>query len=96
MREADLERTPISLQAGILKRNHIGDMVRFLRDGTLVHLLPEWEVRPGRTAPAIWAVYPPKKTVSSKVRGFHRLLLGRLQSGRLWGKLSRVAQIRFV
>ncbi|ALL67333.1 Transcriptional regulator, LysR family [Paraburkholderia caribensis MBA4] len=41
-----------------------------LRDGKLVHLLPEWDVQPTRAAPAVWAVYPRKKTVSSKVRTF--------------------------
>lgn len=41
-----------------------------LREGRLIHLLPEWEARAGRTEPAIWAVYPPKKIVSSKVRAF--------------------------
>lgn len=41
-----------------------------LRDGKLVHLLPEWDVQPTRAVPAIWAVYPRKKTVSSKVRTF--------------------------
>ncbi|MGU7785105.1 substrate binding domain-containing protein [Burkholderia sp. PU8-34] len=41
-----------------------------IRDGRLLHLLPDWAVQPSRAAPAIWAVYPPKKTVSSKVRAF--------------------------
>jgi DNA-binding transcriptional LysR family regulator len=41
-----------------------------LRDGKLLHLLPGWEAQPSKAAPAIWAVYPPKKTVSSKVRAF--------------------------
>ncbi|WP_206999038.1 LysR family transcriptional regulator [Trinickia mobilis] len=41
-----------------------------LRDGKLVRLLPEWEAQPTKAVPAIWAVYPPKKTVSSKVRAF--------------------------
>jgi DNA-binding transcriptional LysR family regulator len=41
-----------------------------LRKGELVRLLPEWEAQTSRAAPAIWAVYPPKKTVSSKVRAF--------------------------
>ncbi|WP_186100947.1 LysR family transcriptional regulator [Burkholderia gladioli] len=41
-----------------------------LRDGRLVHLLADWDVQTARTASAIWAVYPPKKTVSSKVRAF--------------------------
>lgn len=41
-----------------------------LRDGRLIRVLPEWEARTGRDEPAIWAVYPPKKIVSSKVRAF--------------------------
>jgi DNA-binding transcriptional LysR family regulator len=41
-----------------------------LRDGRLQHALPEWEARTGRAEPAVWAVYPPKKIVSSKVRAF--------------------------
>ncbi len=41
-----------------------------LREGRLVRALPEWEARTGRDEPAIWAVYPPKKIVSSKVRAF--------------------------
>jgi DNA-binding transcriptional LysR family regulator len=45
----------------------IGDA---LRDGKLVQLLPGWEAQPTKAVPAIWAVYPPKKTVSSKVRAF--------------------------
>ncbi|WP_144156727.1 LysR family transcriptional regulator [Paraburkholderia sp. BCC1885] len=41
-----------------------------LREGRLQHALPEWEARIGRAEPAVWAVYPPKKIVSSKVRAF--------------------------
>ena len=41
-----------------------------LRGGRLVHVLEQWEARTGRGEPAIWAVYPPKKIVSSKVRAF--------------------------
>lgn len=41
-----------------------------LREGRLQHALPEWEARTGRAEPAVWAVYPPKKIVSSKVRAF--------------------------
>ncbi|MGF6855906.1 LysR substrate-binding domain-containing protein [Paraburkholderia sp. CI3] len=40
------------------------------RKGKLVQILPEWEAQPTRAAPAVWGVYPPKKTVSSKVRAF--------------------------
>ncbi|HBK45035.1 MAG TPA: LysR family transcriptional regulator [Xanthomonadaceae bacterium] len=41
-----------------------------LRAGQLIHLLPDWQAQVGRGAPAIWAIYPPKKKVSSKVRAF--------------------------
>ncbi|MFP6562797.1 LysR substrate-binding domain-containing protein [Paraburkholderia sp. B3] len=41
-----------------------------IREGRLMRVLPDWEARPTRAEPAIWAVYPPKKTVSSKVRAF--------------------------
>jgi DNA-binding transcriptional LysR family regulator len=41
-----------------------------LRDGRLAHALSVWEARTARAEPAIWAVYPPKKIVSSKVRAF--------------------------
>jgi DNA-binding transcriptional LysR family regulator len=41
-----------------------------LREGKLVRLLPAWEAQPTRGTPGIWAVYPAKKTVSSKVRAF--------------------------
>ncbi len=41
-----------------------------LRSGALIHVLPDWEAQTPRAAPAIWAVYPPKKVVSSKVRAF--------------------------
>ncbi len=43
---------------------------RALREGKLVRLLPGWEAQPTRAAPAVWGVYPPKKTVASKVRAF--------------------------
>ncbi|MEX3929308.1 LysR family transcriptional regulator [Paraburkholderia sp. BR10936] len=41
-----------------------------LRAGSLARLLPEWEAQATHAEPAIWAVYPRKKTVSSKVRAF--------------------------
>lgn len=41
-----------------------------LRAARLQHVLPEWEARTGRAEPAVWAAYPPKKIVSSKVRAF--------------------------
>ncbi|MEX3968169.1 LysR substrate-binding domain-containing protein [Paraburkholderia sp. EG286B] len=41
-----------------------------LRARRLQQVLPEWEARSGRADPAVWAAYPPKKVVSSKVRVF--------------------------
>jgi len=41
-----------------------------LRSGELIHLLPDWQAQVGRRPGSVWAVYPPKKTVSSKVRAF--------------------------
>ena len=49
-----------------------------LSEGRLTHLLPEWEVRSSREEAAIWAVYPRKKTVSSKVRSFIDFLAEKL------------------
>ncbi|MDB5776937.1 MAG: LysR family transcriptional regulator [Herbaspirillum sp.] len=41
-----------------------------LREGRLIRALPDWEAHPRRQQPSIWVLYPPKKTVSSKVRAF--------------------------
>ncbi len=41
-----------------------------LKAGELVQILPGWEVQIGRSLGAVWAIYPPKKKVSSKVRAF--------------------------
>jgi DNA-binding transcriptional LysR family regulator len=41
-----------------------------LRDKRLIHVLPQWEAHAQRQQPSIWVLYPPKKTVSSKVRAF--------------------------
>ncbi len=41
-----------------------------LKTGTLLHILPDWEAQVGHSPADIWAVYPPKKKVSSKVRAF--------------------------
>lgn len=41
-----------------------------LREGKLVQLLPGWEARTSTATPGVWGVYPPRKTVSTKVRAF--------------------------
>ncbi|WP_414448163.1 LysR substrate-binding domain-containing protein [Burkholderia sp. 22PA0099] len=53
-----------------------------LDDGRLVALLPGWEARLKNAAPAVWAVYPRKKTVSSKVRAFIDFYAGLLANDR--------------
>jgi DNA-binding transcriptional LysR family regulator len=55
-----------------------------LRSGQLVHLLPHWEAHATRTDPAIWAVYPPKKTVSSKVRAFVDFYVQKFKQKNYW------------
>ncbi|CAB3785597.1 LysR family transcriptional regulator [Paraburkholderia fynbosensis] len=41
-----------------------------LGDGRLIHVCPAWDIQPTTQEASIWAVYPRKKTVSSKVRSF--------------------------
>jgi DNA-binding transcriptional LysR family regulator len=57
-----------------------------LRSGLLVALLAEWvwAVRPG-PEPAIWAVYPPKRVVSPKVRVFIDFVAERIKRETGWG-----------
>lgn len=47
-------------------------------DGKLHILLDEWQASSERGGADIWALYPPKKTVSSKVRAFVDFFAGRL------------------
>jgi DNA-binding transcriptional LysR family regulator len=65
--QAALELALAGCGLALLPEWLVGDAVR---DARLVHVLPQWEARTGRNEPAIWAVYPPKKIVSSKVRAF--------------------------
>lgn len=65
--EALLDLAEAGAGVALLPSWSLGDS---LRAGRLVRLLPEWEAHIGGSDPAVWAVYPPKKTVSSKVRAF--------------------------
>lgn len=38
--------------------------------GRMVRILSDWEIRGGRAPEAVWAIYPPKRVVSTKVRAF--------------------------
>jgi DNA-binding transcriptional LysR family regulator len=56
-----------------------------LRTGRLTPLLAGWECDIARgPQPAIWGVYPPKKTVSPKVRAFLDFLAGRYGKPPYW------------
>jgi DNA-binding transcriptional LysR family regulator len=65
--EAVMELVIADCGFGLLPAWSIGPA---LKAGKLVRLLPDWEVQATRSEPAIWGVYPPKKTVSTKVRAF--------------------------
>lgn len=57
-----------------------------LNSGELVHLLQEWQAQVGRSSPVdIWAVYPPKRTVSSKVRAFVDFYAEIFEAPGYWG-----------
>lgn len=49
-----------------------------IEQGLLQRILPKWHFGYGRNDISIWAVYPPKKTVSSKVRSFIDFLAEKL------------------
>ncbi|MFM0312293.1 LysR family transcriptional regulator [Paraburkholderia sp. RL17-383-BIF-A] len=49
-----------------------------LGDGRLTRILPDWDIRSSREEASVWAVYPRKKTVSSKVRSFIDFLAEKL------------------
>lgn len=60
-----------------------------LRDGRLVPLMTnrQWTLSPG-SPPAIYGVYPPKKTVSTKVRAFMDFMAQRIGSPPYWERAN--------
>jgi len=58
-----------------------------IREGRLVPLLPgrEWAIAPGPER-AIWGIYPPKKTVSPKVRAFLAFFAARFGKPPYWDR----------
>jgi DNA-binding transcriptional LysR family regulator len=70
------------LGIGLLPTWLIGDDIR---EGRLTSLLPAWEwfIATGAER-AIWAVYPPKKVVSPKVRCFVEFLADRFGRPPYW------------
>lgn len=58
--------------------------------GQLTALLPEWDVRYTQENVSIWAVYPPKKTVSSKVRSFIDFLIEKYGDAPYWNNHTSV------
>jgi DNA-binding transcriptional LysR family regulator len=55
-----------------------------LESGRLVNVLPAWDFRMAPEEASIWAVYPRKKTVSSKVRSFIDFLVQRIGEPPYW------------
>lgn len=55
-----------------------------VRAGRLMPVLSNWEVQCQRSTEAIWAVYPRKKTVSSKVRSFIDFLVEQIGDPPYW------------
>ncbi|WP_248807067.1 LysR family transcriptional regulator [Pseudomonas sp. MWU13-2100] len=55
-----------------------------LRQGELVHWLPDWQAQATQIAASLWFVYPPKRTVSSKVRSFIDFMLERIGTPPYW------------
>ena len=55
-----------------------------LASGALVRWLPEWQVQATQVPASLWLVYPPKRTVSSKVRCFIDFMVERVGSPAYW------------
>ncbi|MBV8626176.1 MAG: LysR family transcriptional regulator [Herbaspirillum sp.] len=60
---------------------------RSLESKELIQVLPEWDVHGAKGESAIWAVYPPKKNVSSKVRAFVDFYADLFCTDDYWAKL---------
>ena len=50
----------------------------------LVHWLPDWHVQATQVPASLWLVYPPKRTVSSKVRCFIDFMVEHVGSPAYW------------
>lgn len=61
--------------------NSIWLVHRELTDGTLVRVLPEYEIA---DKPALWLIYPKSNIVSAKVRVFMDFLIAHIGRERLW------------
>lgn len=63
-----------------------------LQAGRLENVLPEWDIRFAPEAPSIWAVYPRKKTVSSKVRSFIDFIAEKIGDPPYWEQTAPPAR----
>lgn len=74
--------TRLATQAGVgISMNSIWSIHQELRDGTLVRVLPEYEVNDGS---AVWLVYPKSNVLTSKVRVTIDFLIENIGSPPLW------------
>ena len=69
-------------EAGVgISMNSIWSIHQELKSGSLVRVLPEYEVKDGS---AIWLVYPKSNVLTSKVRVFIDFLLEKIGNPPIW------------
>ncbi len=84
--EALLDAVLAGLGIALLPSWLTGDAIKA---GQLIPLLPDWEASIAPGAPrAVWAVYPPKKVVSPKVRAFLSFIEARFGHPPYWDRRS--------
>ena len=71
-------------EAGIgISMNSVWSIHQELKDGSLVRVLPDYEVRDGA---AIWLVYPKSNVLTSKVRVFIDFLIEKIGNPTVWNR----------
>ena len=71
-------------QSGIgISMNSVWSVHEELKNGSLVRVLPDYEVRDGA---AIWLVYPRSNVLTSKVRVFIDFLVEKIGNPSVWEK----------
>lgn len=74
--------TRLATQAGVgISMNSIWSIHKELREGSLIRVLPDYEVNDGS---AVWLVYPKSNVLTSKVRVMIDFLIEKIGSPPLW------------
>ena len=75
----------IATKAGVgISMNSLWSVADYLRDGSLVRVLPDYEVRDDS---AIWLVYPRSNVLTAKVRVFIDFMLEKIGDPPLWERV---------